>query len=248
VILDLPGIAGSVRFDAFSSALGVSIEPTTVGGVKAFIPTPKEIPKAHKNQLVFNLHEGGYVFSPGEAGTGEAALMAAYGGYKVLAIDYRMPPDAPYGRHGRRDGRMARSCGDDESAPHRRRRHVDGPLALRGRSVSHRQNDAELCVAAHHPRVGLARSFERKRFDHGPQAGEFGAARCVLGIARRPRSVALNRSSFADELYRCDLNGIRIYPRAFRPVTPRRRVPHCRWKASTIADVTTRIRAERRRS
>jgi monoterpene epsilon-lactone hydrolase len=31
-----------------------------------------------------------------EAGTGEAALMAAYGGFKVISFDYRMPPDFPY--------------------------------------------------------------------------------------------------------------------------------------------------------
>ncbi len=63
---------------------------------RAFILTPKTIPDAHKNQLVFHMHGGGYVHGPGEAGTGEATLIAAYGGYKVLAIDYRMPPDAPY--------------------------------------------------------------------------------------------------------------------------------------------------------
>jgi epsilon-lactone hydrolase len=78
------------------AALGVSIEPTTVGGVKAFLLTPKEIPEADKNQLVFNIHGGGYIFGPGESGTEEAMLMAVYGGYKVLAIDYRMPPDGPY--------------------------------------------------------------------------------------------------------------------------------------------------------
>jgi epsilon-lactone hydrolase len=39
---------------------------------------------------------GGYVYNPGEAGTWEATLMAGWGGYKVVAIDYRMPPDAPY--------------------------------------------------------------------------------------------------------------------------------------------------------
>ncbi|MGO9454149.1 MAG: alpha/beta hydrolase fold domain-containing protein [Candidatus Binataceae bacterium] len=78
------------------TALGVTIQPATVGGVKAFILTPKEIPETHKNQLVFNLHGGGYIFGHGESGTGEAMLMAAFGGYKVLAIDYRMPPDAPY--------------------------------------------------------------------------------------------------------------------------------------------------------
>jgi monoterpene epsilon-lactone hydrolase len=78
------------------AALGVTIEPTTLGGVKAFILTPKEIPEAHKNQLVFNLHGGGYIFGAGESGTAEAMLMAAFGGYKVVAIDYRMPPDTPY--------------------------------------------------------------------------------------------------------------------------------------------------------
>lgn len=78
------------------TTLGVSIEATTVGGVRAFILTPRDIPERHKNQLVINLHPGGYVFGAGESGTGEGAMMAAYGGYKVIVIDYRMPPDGPY--------------------------------------------------------------------------------------------------------------------------------------------------------
>ena len=78
------------------AALGVSVRPTRIGGVKAFMVTPKAILEAHKNQLVVNFHGGGYVFSPGESGTAEAVMLAAYGGYKVLAIDYRMPPDAPF--------------------------------------------------------------------------------------------------------------------------------------------------------
>jgi epsilon-lactone hydrolase len=78
------------------AALGVTIEPTKVGGVNAFILTPKKIPQAHNNQLVVNLHGGGWIFGAGESGTGEAMQMAAFGGYRVLAIDYRMPPDAPY--------------------------------------------------------------------------------------------------------------------------------------------------------
>jgi acetyl esterase/lipase len=76
--------------------LGVTIEPTTVGGVKAFILTPKEITPANRNRLLVHVHGGGYVFGPGEAGTMEAALMAGYGGFKVISIDYRMPPDDPY--------------------------------------------------------------------------------------------------------------------------------------------------------
>jgi monoterpene epsilon-lactone hydrolase len=76
--------------------LGVTMEPTVIGGVKGFIFTPKTMPEAHRNQLIINVHGGGYVYGPGEAGTAEAMLMAAYGGYKVIEFDYRMPPDAPY--------------------------------------------------------------------------------------------------------------------------------------------------------
>jgi len=76
--------------------LGVTLEPTVIGSVKAFIVTPKEIPEANRNRLLVNVHGGGYVYNPGEAGTVEATLMAAYGGFKVISIDYRMPPDFPY--------------------------------------------------------------------------------------------------------------------------------------------------------
>ena len=61
-----------------------------------FILTPKDIPPANRNRLLVHVHGGGYVFGPGESGTGEAILMAAFGGFKVISIDYRMPPDFPY--------------------------------------------------------------------------------------------------------------------------------------------------------
>jgi len=86
----LPGLAKG------REALGVTMEPTVIGGVKGFVFTPKVIPEAHRNQLIINAHGGGYVYGPGESGTAEAMLMAGYGGYKVIEFDYRMPPDAPY--------------------------------------------------------------------------------------------------------------------------------------------------------
>jgi hypothetical protein len=70
---------------AARTALGVTIEPTKVGGISAFILAPNEIPAAHKNQLVVNLHGGGWIFGAGESGTKEAMQMAAFGGYRVLA-------------------------------------------------------------------------------------------------------------------------------------------------------------------
>jgi acetyl esterase/lipase len=76
--------------------LGITMEPTVIGGVKAFIISPKEIAPANRNRLLVHVHGGGYVYNPGEAGTGEATLMAAYGGFKIISIDYRMPPDHPY--------------------------------------------------------------------------------------------------------------------------------------------------------
>ena len=42
-----------------------------------------------------HLHGGGYVLFPGEAGAGEAMLMAGYG-VQVVSVDYRMPPDFPF--------------------------------------------------------------------------------------------------------------------------------------------------------
>ena len=76
--------------------LGVTMTPTVIGGVKAFVFMPRTMPEAHRNQLIINVHGGGYVYGPGESGTAEAMLMAAYGGYQVIEFDYRMPPDSPY--------------------------------------------------------------------------------------------------------------------------------------------------------
>jgi len=88
--------AGAAVQTTVREKLGVTLEPTVIGGVKAFIITPKEIPPANRNRLLVHVHGGGYVYNPGEAGTGEATLMAAYGGYKIISFDYRMPPDFPF--------------------------------------------------------------------------------------------------------------------------------------------------------
>ena len=86
----LPGIAHA------RETLGVTMAPVMLGGVPGFVFTPRSMPEAHRNQVIYNLHGGGYVYGPGESGTIEAVLMCGLGGYKVIAVDYRMPPDAPY--------------------------------------------------------------------------------------------------------------------------------------------------------
>jgi acetyl esterase/lipase len=81
---------------ALRQALGVTVVPTAIAGVQAFLVTPASIPKQNRGRLLVHLHGGVRVLNPGEAGTREAILMAGFAGYKVLSVDYRMPPDFPF--------------------------------------------------------------------------------------------------------------------------------------------------------
>jgi epsilon-lactone hydrolase len=74
--------------------LHVKSEPTTIDSVPAFIITPEMIPPENRSRLLIHVHGGCYVSFPGEAGTIEAILMAGIGHYKVISVDYRMPPEA----------------------------------------------------------------------------------------------------------------------------------------------------------
>jgi acetyl esterase/lipase len=76
--------------------LGVALQPTTLGAVKGFTLTPKSVVPANRNRLLIHLHGGVRVLFPGESGTREATLMAGFNGYRVISVDYRMPPDFPF--------------------------------------------------------------------------------------------------------------------------------------------------------
>jgi acetyl esterase/lipase len=74
--------------------LHVTVQPTIIGGVKAYIVTPDSIPPENQGKLLIHVHGGCYVLFPGEAGVTEAIMMAGFGHYKVISVDYRMPPEA----------------------------------------------------------------------------------------------------------------------------------------------------------
>lgn len=76
--------------------LGVTLTADQIAGVPVFILEPADMPPENRNRVLYNLHGGGYLFGPGESGIAEAAIMAGYGKFRVIAVDYRMPPDAPY--------------------------------------------------------------------------------------------------------------------------------------------------------
>jgi acetyl esterase/lipase len=74
--------------------LNVVIEKTTIDGVRAFHVRPDVVPPENHNRLLVHVHGGCYVLNRGEAGLPEAVLMAGFGRFNVISVDYRMPPEA----------------------------------------------------------------------------------------------------------------------------------------------------------
>jgi len=81
---------------ALREALHVTVEPATIDGVKVYMVTPVSIPPEHRDRLLVHVHGGCFVSFPGESGTVEAVYMAGFGRFKIISVDYRMPPDHPY--------------------------------------------------------------------------------------------------------------------------------------------------------
>ena len=81
----LPGLIERMR---------VTVEKTNIDGVRAFIVTPANMAPENRDRVLIHMHGGCYVLSPGEAGLPEAVLMSGLGGFKVISVDYRMPPEA----------------------------------------------------------------------------------------------------------------------------------------------------------
>jgi acetyl esterase/lipase len=78
---------------AMRERLGVKVQGSTMNGVRVYVLTPDIIPPQHRDKLLIHIHGGCYELSPGESGTTEAVIMAGLGHYKVISVDYRMPPE-----------------------------------------------------------------------------------------------------------------------------------------------------------
>jgi len=88
--------AAARALPAVRETLQVKLEPLTIDGVKAYQLTPATIAPENRNRLLIHVHGGCYASNPGESGTGEAAMMAGFGRFRVISVDYRTPPDHPY--------------------------------------------------------------------------------------------------------------------------------------------------------
>ena len=74
--------------------LQVTSTAATVAGVRVHMLVPADIPSANADKLLIHVHGGCYELFPGAAGTTEGIMMAGFGHYRVVSVDYRMPPEA----------------------------------------------------------------------------------------------------------------------------------------------------------
>ena len=82
--------------EAITDSTEVTIEKTNIAGVTVRIITPKALPENKQDKILVNLHGGGYVMLGGDQSIMEAVSVALAGKFKVISVDYRMPPLHPF--------------------------------------------------------------------------------------------------------------------------------------------------------
>lgn len=93
-------LAESIRAGAVANVEGmrdrlkVRVEPGTMAGVRIYTVTPDKILPDNRDRVLVQIRGGCYVLNHAAAALPEAMLIAAIGGYKVIAVDHRMPPEA----------------------------------------------------------------------------------------------------------------------------------------------------------
>ena len=85
---------GAQTLPALAARLHVKVEPRQMAGVTVYEVTPQAVAPENKNRLLIHIHGGCYVLGGGLGAASEAVMMAGLGHYKVISVDYRMPPAA----------------------------------------------------------------------------------------------------------------------------------------------------------
>ena len=89
-------MSGEEGVKEWAKKYGVTIQQSNIDGVSTYSLTPLSLSAKHNKHLFIYLHGGAYIFGGGMSGLSEAILIASRVHIPVIAIDYRMPPDAPY--------------------------------------------------------------------------------------------------------------------------------------------------------
>ena len=74
--------------------LNVKVEPATIDGVHVDIITTSNIATKHQNRQAVHVHGGCYVLNSRGSVPPEAMFISGFNRLKVIAVDYRIPPDA----------------------------------------------------------------------------------------------------------------------------------------------------------
>lgn len=87
---------GKLQLLGLSEKYAVTITRQMVGGVPCYLVTPRIMEQKNHGRLLIGVHGGGFIFGAGESGLREAILMAGLTRLKVIAVDYRVPPEHPF--------------------------------------------------------------------------------------------------------------------------------------------------------
>lgn len=75
----------------------VTIERREIAGVPVAVVTPKSrLVKANNRRVILNIHGGAFIVNGGRQAVLEAIPIASLLRTRVIAVDYRMPPDHPF--------------------------------------------------------------------------------------------------------------------------------------------------------
>ena len=80
--------------EAFRKLYPVDVQPDTIAGVPVRLITPADIPEAHKNRVLINLHGGG--FNSDSGSLTESIPVAFLSQTKTIAVLYRLAPEHPF--------------------------------------------------------------------------------------------------------------------------------------------------------
>lgn len=89
-------MSGNTAFDKAKKLFPVIIKKESLAGVTVYTAEPESIPLENKDFILLYVHGGGYILYGGKNSLPEAMALAHYGNFKVVSVDYRMPPAYPF--------------------------------------------------------------------------------------------------------------------------------------------------------